>query len=265
MKYWRGTIALFIFVFAIILGWFYWGRMPLYIESEHFKLYSTFRDKKCLEDLNNSLEKSFEIISEELDFTYDKKKIEVKVYSNQNNYNHSNRHGTWTDGFVISSTAQFEDIRMLSPLYEKDMYDYDEAIKNASHSLVHFLMKKKYGDINKMQMWLTEGVATYIIEKDNDNFKEKLKDLADKNEVLDYGYFRVYHGKNNLFIKGIDHFTEINGYHYSYVMIEYIINNYGKEKLFEICLDYTNYYSILGFSTEEEFFDACMEYLKQKY
>lgn len=260
-KYYLSIIVLLIIIFGVYL-WYMFENMELKKETEHFRYYSTFKDKKILDEFSTFIEYNYNKMSKDLKIELDDK-IDIKIYSNMFNYKRGVSHCTWSDKFYIYSCAQFTDIRLLSPQYKRiDNWDKKDAYNSALHSLIHILMNERNENFSKMPMWITEGFANYKTYNKNIEYKRKVKKL--KKEDVDFKVFEIPHNRSVLISNGFTPFINKNGYEYSYTIIDYIINEYGRDKMYEIIDNYENPFKVLD--VERELFIKNWEnYLKVKY
>lgn len=265
MKKLLPTILVTVLLIGGIFLWYSLSKMDVRSETEHFKFYSVFKDKKVIGDLADALESNYNDITNNLMINLDEK-INVKVYKNMEEYKRGAAVSTWTDTWVSFSTGQLGDIRMLSPQdKEFEWYNMDFARNSIVHQFVHVLMLENYKDMNDMPMWLTEGIATYESQKNNVEYKNKVKEYIQRNEDFDFKVLSVSHKKKELKSVYYDNFPKIGGYYYSYSIIDFIVTEYGYDKLKEICEDYTNYLNILEMTDENQFIEKWTDFLVTNY
>ncbi len=94
--------------------------------------------------------------------------------------------------------------------------------------------------------WLWDGIAMYMTQ-DEDRSEPYYE------EMLNGGIPEIYTLKNN----------DRDRYKYGYSLVEYIVEEYGREKLVELLKEYGDIEKVLNI-TESEFRDGWIEFLKEK-
>lgn len=109
--------------------------------------------------------------------------------------------------------------------------EYNQVI---FHELVHYITDILFG---KLPEWLTEGIAKLL----DGSYQEDLTSLM-KNHINNYVVPEVSNMKGDFFCIINPNYQEeqstaqyiYNGYDFSYIMVRYIIEFYGKDYLFEL-------------------------------
>ncbi len=94
--------------------------------------------------------------------------------------------------------------------------------------------------------WLLDGIAMYLAQ-------EKDKSEPYYEELLKNGIPQMYTLKKN----------DKDRYIYGYSMVEYIIEEYGREKLVELLMEYGDIQKVLNIS-DDEFRDCWIKFLEGK-
>lgn len=106
------------------------------------------------------------------------------------------------------------------------------------HELIHYITDILFG---KLPEWLTEGIAKYLDGSYNQDITNLINDIIPTYEIPDISTMQ---GDNFVITTTEERYTEegftyntkyiYNGYDYSYLMVRYIIEEYGKEALFNL-------------------------------
>lgn len=218
-------------------------KIELYKETKHFLLYSNKKDKLLVDVLSEALENGYDRISKDLACTL-KEKVVVRIYPDIETFHKGIGKPdapSWYigegSGGVISITA--------------DMTNY-LASDVIIHELTHIITSNNFGP---MPQWLFQGIAKYEGKETPIAYIEsavragvssqKIPTLKD----LDTDYMS---------------FVDKGGYEYSYVAIEYILAEYGHDKLVKLLRSPYNYMEVFGI-TEDEFNNNWLEYVRKNY
>lgn len=283
MKAFLSPVILFVLVIIFIVTWHYFRNTITKKETEHFSYNVTRGDLKNIEKMSDVLEANYDRITEDLKLTLDEK-IVVRVYPSWNTYEKGVRLSKWKDTWNILTSAQFGDIRILTPAYKDvEWWNEDVASEKAVHSFVHALMVRNHLDVNKMPNWLSEGVAEYETYKYNEKYLINLKKIVKEYEIPNKSILKKPHGgfesktfnpgKNvkcaevTIVVDGQNsqQFHMSYGDSFSYTVIDFIINNYGYEKLSKIIRKPKQYLEILEIKNEDEFYGNWLDFLEENY
>lgn len=267
MRIYKGPLIFFLILVVGFSLWYFFYNMQIKKETDNFKIRSTYKDRKILDELSKYFDESYRSITHNLNIKLDEK-ITIRIYPSLHKYKRGVRNCTWSDTWIKFSSAQFKDIRMLSPNNEEiEHITKEKMIKNELHSLVHVIILNSNRNMKNMPMWLTEGIAEYEINKGDKEYIDNVAVIIQKNEIPDFNILKIKHDKSNLRNIGSTPFNNVNGEKYSYTIIDFIVSKYGQEKLNEIIKDknYKEYLTILGFNSEDEFITNWNQFLNTKY
>lgn len=212
-------------------------------ETEHFLLYCSEKDKPLLEDLSKALESGFNKVTKDLDCTLEVKTI-VKIYPDIDTFHKAIGKpdapwwyvGEGSEG-VISITSDMTHV---------------SAPKVVVHELTHIITNSNFG---RLPEWLFQGIAMY---------EGKETPISSIESAVRAGVS----SQNIPSLKELDidywSFADKGGYEYSYVAVEFIINDFGYDKLNKFLRSPYNFKELFGL-TEDEFNSKWVEYLKEKY
>jgi hypothetical protein len=220
-------------------------------ETEHFQFYCVQSDAECLEDLAEALEENYSNITTDLKVDLDFK-VKVHVYKDIDTF-HKYTGRTDAPDWVVG-TAYGNGIEMVSPLNPGGTHNYDSLIKVVVHEFTHVLINNITSSGIMVPLWLHEGVATYEA-KQTDQLYE-LGKWVKRNKIPSLDTLESY--------SSYDTMSENKLYPFSYTIVEYIIDEYGIEKLNDFIRSPSEYSDAFGVN-KNEFEQAWKEYLKEKY
>jgi len=132
--------------------------------------------------------------------------LSTSVYGEENNV------PQWVTGFCSNQKVY------IAMLNEKDM---EYLSKVAVHELVH-LLSDKIEHKERRPKLLQEGIATYLSGQMSENRVKKI--------INDYTNKKLHKLSEYINFNGLE-FANHNGYNYSYFAMEYLVKEYGKEKI----------------------------------
>lgn len=179
-------------------------------ETDKFTYYGTKPDSITVHQLDKLLEENFRRICNDLEYDY-KFRITVEIYPDQKSFD-ANTIGTRGTPAVSGNRT----IQMVSPFSAIKIQGipYEERLLMAVHEFVHLVNNEIN---NNMPLWIEEGLATYegSFNFYKNNCLKYFKSLPEISfEQLDQNYQRI---------RGADL--------YSYTLIYFIAQNFGKAKL----------------------------------
>lgn len=265
IKKYKGPFIFAAIVLVLFYMWYFLYNMQIKKETEHFEIRCTFKDEKIVDELSEKLEDAYKIITKDLNIVLDKK-ITVRIYPSMFHYKRGVRNCNWSDTWIFFSSAQFKDIRMMSPQYKKiDEFTHNDYIRSSIHSLVHAIMLKNDNSFNNMPMWLTEGIAVYETDKALNDYSEHVKNIVNNNDIPDFKLLSIPHDKSVLRTINSTPFAKRHGHEFSYTIIDFIVKEHGYNKLNEL-KDYNDdYYKVLGYESKDDFVENWNEFLKDEY
>lgn len=226
-------------------------KLDLYKESKHFIVHYTDADKACIDKVSEVLESSYNRITT----TYNKKldeKLTVEIYSEHKELRIAlgfPNAPEWIRGGIGVGK-----ILIASPLNPPPGSNYNNVVNTAVHEFVHKVIDK----INPYTpRWLNEGIASFEAKDNSENWIRKtVKSGLDADEIptfddLDTG-------------SDFETFFKRNGYQFSYTMIEFIISEYGYEKLIEFIKSPTDFEGVFEVS-KDQLHGQWVRYIKYNY
>lgn len=220
-----------------------------YITSEHFELYYSSENesnKFYASDSLKILEEEYDRILEYLDVDeknmpvvkinmYDEYEPLRQSFIKETNFDPDIMNGIY-GAYINSNNFYF------TRMYKGKKVDIKTtALHEFTHNVTMALASSK-----PRVDWLWDGVAMYLSQ-------EKDRSEPYYEELINSGIPEIYTLKNN----------DKDRYIYGYSMVEYIVEEYGREKLVELLREYGDIEKVLNI-TESEFREGWIEFLKSK-
>lgn len=221
-------------------------RFDNYLKNEHFEIYyssKSYNSKQQAEKSIVHLESNYHKMLDLFDITEnDMPVVKINMYSEYSGF--INQFRTFVGYDVIINTVG------IAPQSNRIFFYYDKYTDNqvkidgnldgltaVLHEFIHNVHMNKTG-IKYLDRWLVEGLAMYYSQID---------DFFGKNNYQKY----VSEGlPSNIFVNSqIEEF--IIPYMYGYTMVEYILKEYGQEKLMDIINEYGDLEKVLGITYDE--------------
>lgn len=226
-------------------------KLNLSVETKYFILYFTEKDSKCIDEVIQALENNYNRISINLEQKLESKLI-IEIY-----YNHKSLHAAlglndapdWIRGGLGDGK-----IKIASPLNPPPGSNFENVVNTAIHEFVHILVNKIN---NNTPRWLNEGIACYEAKDNNEKWIRQtvIEGLSKGNiptfEALDTG-------------DDFEAFFTLNGYQYSYTMVEGIVNLFGYDKLRKLVKSPNKFDEIFNVS-ESELYKKYVDFIKINY
>ncbi|MDS0524589.1 peptidase MA family metallohydrolase [Clostridium sp. SHJSY1] len=227
------------------------SNLDLIKETEHFIISYTKMDKPCIDKVLKRLEDNYISITRKFkEQLENKQNIEI-YYKNEELHNalKLSNAPNWIRGGVRENI-----IVITSPLNPPPGSNFDNVLNTAIHEFIHIIINK----INKFTpRWLNEGIASYEGKDNNEIWiKETVKNGLINGKVptfedLDTG-------------NDFEKFFAFNGYQYSYTIVEYIIEEFGYNKLHDLIKFPKKYIDIFGIN-EKELQNNWLKYINNNY
>lgn len=225
--------------------------LPLYKETNHFKLYCTSNDQVFTDDLENKLESFCDTLSHEFNHSLSTK-ISFYIYPDLSSFHKAI--DCPTDGDWIASYMDVDVIKIASPTNPESRYPHSSVIKMAEGGLVAAFIYNKYSHHDSIPRWLHQGIAHYKVNHFSQNTIDSLKKEMDLPTLEE--------------LESIDKtadiaFNQINGFIISQALVQFICENWGWELILNLLEDYSRFEEILNVS-KEEFRLQWIEFIKAK-
>jgi hypothetical protein len=219
------------------------------VKTQNFIFYSVDKDKKCIDDLSKELEDNQKVITNKLKVKIDDK-IKVQIYPDIKSLHVAMNIADANDSIV--GTGWGNELKIVSPLNPGTIHNYDSVKKALVHEFTHVVISKINNNINEIPAWLNEGIATYEAKQMNEKAREFIKQRVSENKIPSF---------ENI-TKG---FNTPDGSHiFSYTIAEFLVNNYGYDRMIDILKTPKDLEKILGVSIYE-FEKQWFSYLKENY
>ncbi len=225
------------------------NRFDKYLVSDHFEIYYSSSNENSKIYASNAievLEEDYDRILEFLNVEEENMPIvKISMYEEYEPFRQclikeKNFDGDTMEG--LQGMAVYSNTIYYTYKYKGSSVDTPTILKHEfTHNVTMALAQDNYHPD-----WLLEGVAMYLSQ-------EKDRSEPYYEELLKNGIPQIYTLiKNNK-----------DKYIYGYSMVEYIIEEYGREKLVELLMKYGDIQKVLNIS-EDEFRDGWIEFLEEK-
>lgn len=222
-------------------------------ESQHFTFYSTSGDIKVLDSLAITLENNYSRITNRLGIHIEKK-INVRVFPNLRSFHIAIKYPDAPD-WVVGSSIDNE-LLMVSPLNPGSYHTYKSLMQVIVHEFTHvavYYARVEKGS-NTLPRWLYEGYAQYEAGQiDEDIRKLVKKSLIDRTPPT----------WDQLEKASAMEFGQMNGYGLSVMIVEFLIDTYGIDKMVLLIKEPENIEMIYGLS-ENDLEAQWIQYLKHE-
>lgn len=212
--------------------------LKLQKETDHFQIFATDADLGCLEQVVAALEGSYARIASNLGVALTRR-TKVEIYPNLKAYHAASGLANPADWMVGNSTRSGS-LKMVSPSNPGPTHDFEGMIQVAVHEFAHTVVN---GAANgkKVPKWLNEGIAAYESGQMN----------SQRRRVLE----KAVAGDAIPAISDIPSdskaFGNMGGYQYSYTITEFLVKEYGWEKVRELVRKPHEVRDIFGVSEAE--------------
>jgi hypothetical protein len=206
--------------------------------SLHFNLYSSDTDRKVLDDIAKALEDNYGRITEHLR-THFTKSIKVYIYPDTKTFHNAIQMPNAPDWAV--GAGGINELKMVSPLNPGSVHSYASLMQAIIHELTHTAVLNARGErgLAGLPKWLNEGYAFYEAYQMNDYMRRTVKSrLLEKAPPTWI----------QLDTASIVEFGNMDGYAFSTMIIEFLVNKYGFEKLLNLIMTPENMDAIYGIS-----------------
>jgi hypothetical protein len=239
----------YLFIILVVVGILFLGfkknirldNMQVH-ETEHFTVYYEALGQETVNDIAERLETSYPAIRDFFGLGQDQKG-RIVVYASVGRFQRaylglflSLLYGDWAAG------AAYRDLVLItSPENPGTQHTYEDILDIVVHEYVHTLV---YGQNEMPDIWLDEGLATFLAGQ-----KSELPPTIPAFEAMQK--------------KGMAAFLENDGYAFSYVYVEYLVGEYGNERV--VSLARTNDYEETFGKTALDVYNEWVLYLKAEY
>jgi hypothetical protein len=192
--------------------------------SIHFDYYSSDADRKVLDDIANVLEENFTRITNRLQTQF-AERIRVYIYPDTRTF-HAAIYVPDAPDWVVGAGG-INELKMVSPLNPGSVHTYASLMQAIVHELVHAAVLNARGErgLAGLPKWLNEGFAFYEAHQMTDAMSQTVKSHATKEPLPTW---------TTLDTASVTEFGNMDGYVLSTMIIEFLVNTYGYEKLLKL-------------------------------
>jgi hypothetical protein len=209
--------------------------------SHHFNLYSSDTDRKALDDIAKALEDNYGRIAALLHTKF-KNRIKVYVYPDVKTF-HDAIYMPNTPDWVVGA-AGMNELKMVSPLNPGSAHSYTSLIQAIVHELTHavVLNARTERGLAGLPKWLNEGFAFYEARQMNEEMRRTV--IAHLSE-------KTLPTWMELDTANVIEFGNMDGYALSTLIIEFLVNSYGFEKMQRLIMTPEKMDAIYGLSNAD--------------
>lgn len=226
-------------------------KLNLKKETQHFIINYTEFDNRCIDKVCEVLENSYDRITNNFNQQLHEKLL-IEIHPDHNQLHIAlgfPNAPSWVRGGLGIGK-----IVIASPLNPPPDSQFDNVLNTAVHEFVHIIVNKINDNTPR---WLNEGIACYEAKDNNENWIIRtVKNGLVNNDLptfkdLDTG-------------EDFETFFNLNGYQYSYTIVESIIKLFGYNELCQLIKSPNSFVEIFGI-TEDELQDKWSDYIKENY
>jgi hypothetical protein len=212
--------------------------MNLQKTSQHFDLYSSETDRQALDDVEKALEDNYGRITALLQAQF-KNRIRVYVYPDVKTF-HDAMYMPNAPDWVVGA-AGINELKMVSPLNPGSAHTYASLVQAIVHELTHAVVLNARGEqgLAGLPKWLNEGFAFYEAHQMTDDMRRSIR--ASLSEKVPPRWIQ-------LDTASVVEFGKMDGYAYSTLIIEFLVNTYGFERLQRLIMAPEKMVAIYGLS-----------------
>ncbi|MBK1813287.1 hypothetical protein JHL18_21935 [Clostridium sp. YIM B02505] len=227
------------------------NKLNLRVETEHFIVCFRENDTECIGKVIDSLEKNYSRITINLEQKLENKLI-IEIYSNLKSLHNAlglQDAPTWIRGGLGAGK-----IIIASPLNPPPGSNFHNVVNTAIHEFVHILVNKINSNTPR---WLNEGIACYEAK---DNSESWIRQTV--SEGLSNGNIPTFKDLDTG--EDFEAFFALDGYQYSYTMVEAIVNLFGYDKLRKLVKAPNKIDEVLHIS-ETDLYKKYVDFIKINY
>jgi hypothetical protein len=225
--------------------------LPFYKETEHFQAYCLDQDCAAADMLLQDLEQFWIKWSEGLFAVSCSQKLKFKIYPDVASY-HFKIFGNSSppEWPVCTFNHRENSFSIISPKNPGFLQSAEAILQSGRVCVGRFLLFQKYGTL---PFWLSVGLSYYEVK------------MHTQEQVYEY----LLNKRNEIYIPPLSLLEEPRVFSKRsellacYVLAEFLIDNWGWEKAFNVLNDYSSFEMTLGVS-KEEFCAWCFEYVQKK-
>jgi hypothetical protein len=215
--------------------------MNLRESSRHFDFFSSEDDRRVLDDIAKALEDNYGRITTLLHTEF-KKRIKVYVYPDVKTFHEAIYMPNAPDWVV--GAAGTNELKMVSPLNPGSAHSHTSLMQAIVHELTHsaVLNARAERGLAGLPKWLNEGFAFYEARQMNDEMRRIVKaHLSEKTPPT----------WMELDTANVVEFGDMDGYALSTLIVEFLVNTYGFDKLQRLIMAPEKMDAIYGLSNAD--------------
>lgn len=224
-------------------------------ETEHFKFFAAKGAEDAVPLLAKELEANYDRITTDLQVDTTEK-FPVYIFADIDTFHQAS--GQRGASATHVGTIQGIDMWLVSPLNTGGALDTQEVLIAGVHEFTHALVNYINGSMEEnnyqIPIWLNEGLAGYEAQQMIPDWRARMTQLVAENKIPSIASD----------LTPPDRWAQVKGFPYSITLVEYMVEEFGFDKIIAIIKTPSEVESILGVTTSE--LDAAWrEYLRETY
>ncbi|MFZ5858487.1 MAG: peptidase MA family metallohydrolase [Chloroflexota bacterium] len=223
-------------------------------ESERFTFYAAKGAEDSVPLLAKELESNYDRITTDLQVNTTEK-FPIYIFADIDTFHQAS--GQRGASATHVGTTQGMDTWIVSPLNTGGALSTQEVLTAGVHEFTHALVNYINGSLEEnnyqIPIWLNEGLAGYEAQQMIPEWRARLAELVAENQIPSIATDLVP-----------DRFEEVKGLPFSITLVEYLVKQYGFDKIIAIIKSPSEVESILGV-TISELESGWREYLHETY
>jgi len=203
-------------------------------ETDHFQIYTVNKNRDIAAAVGNELESNYTRITNDLKIEPDNK-VKVKIYPDLKTFHTaigSPEAPDWAIGLAKNGV-----VHMVSPDNPGPCHSYHSVIKAAAHEFTHIIIRRY--NTGELPIWLNEGTASYE-GRNIENIDSVIQSDIEDDKIPSFTE-----------LENRKEFAEKKGYEFSTTLVEFIISEYGYDKLIDLIKSPGDMEAILNLSKDE--------------
>lgn len=224
-------------------------------ETEHFAFFAGKRSEEAVSLLAKELETNYDRITADLQVT-PTNKFPIYVFSEIETFNQASGQSGASAAHV--GDAQGIAIQLISPLNPGGALDIQTVLTAGVREFTHALVNYVNGSLDKnnylIPIWLNEGLAGYEARQMTTDWRAVLAQKVAEGSIPSIRIDLTLPDKRE----------QVKGFPYSIILVEYMVNEHGFDKIIAIIKAPSELEAILGISISELDSGWC-KYLQEAY
>jgi len=222
-------------------------------ESGCFIIYYDKADESCIEDVAKILNDNIERITGNYNTDITGTSYKVYIYPDLTTFHEAIGRPDAAD-WLVGISPDRETVKMVSPNNAGTSHNYDQMLQVAVHEFTHSVIWGIEKE-SAIPIWLNEGIAEYEARQMNEKRKKSVRTMLTMESVPTLYEMKMCNSTE---------FGNMGGYELSYTIVEYIVSEYGYEKLNLLVRNPADFESAFGVS-QADFETGWLDFITENY